>query len=339
MNKLVKIILVAMLAFAFAACGAKDGGKNDEDKVYTVKLHSAQLETTAMHKGAVKFKELVETKTNGKVKIDIFPNAQLGTDTEAAEYIQTGSIQAGIIPTAKLSGFSAPIQVLDLPFLFPSRKAAYATMDDPRFLEAVYKPMEAVGFKGINFWESGFKQFTANKELHAPDDFKGIKFRTMESPLIIAQFTTLGANPIPVDFAETYNALQQKVVEGQENPTVSIKNMKFYEVQKNMIISNHAYLGYAFLFGKAFWDTLPAEYQTIINDAAKEAADYERQLSIDAEDAMIAEIAASGTTVTYLTAEETAVFAELMKPVHEQFRNVLGSDLLDLTYSIVDANK
>lgn len=336
MNKLVKVILIAMLAFAFAACGPKEV---EEDKVYTVKLHHAQLETTAMHKGSVKFKELVEAGTNGKVKIDIFPNAQLGTDTEAAEYIQTGSIQAGIIPTAKLSGFHAPIQILDLPFLFPNRESLYKTMDDPEFLEKVYKPMEAVGFKGINFWESGFKQFTADREIHAPADFTGTKFRTMESPLIIAQFKAVGSNPVPIDFAETYNALQQKIVNGQENPVVSIKNMKFYEVQSNMIISNHAYLGYAFLFGNTFWNTLPKEYQDVILEAAVEAAEYERQLSIDSEATMISEIAASGTTVTYLTEAEIAVFAEVMKPVHEQFRDVLGSDLLDLTYSLIEEYK
>jgi tripartite ATP-independent transporter DctP family solute receptor len=333
MNKLFKIILIGLLILAFTACSPQV--EETEELVYTVKLHHAQLETTAMHLGAVKFKELVEAETNGKVIIDIFPNAQLGTDTEAAEYIQTGSVQAGIIPTAKLSGFHAPIQILDLPFLFPTREALYGTMDNPEFLAAIFTPMEDVGFKGINIWESGFKQLTANKEIHSPADFVGLKFRTMESPLIIAQFQILGANPVPIDFAETYNALQQKVVDGQENPVVSIKNMKFYEVQTNMIVSNHAYLGYAFLFGNEFWKTLPKEYQDIIMNASKVAVDYERQLSIDSEAIMIKEIADSGTVVTYLTDAETAVFSEVMKPVHEQFRSVLGSDLLDLTYSTI----
>jgi TRAP-type C4-dicarboxylate transport system substrate-binding protein len=128
-----------------------DQRKIEEDKVYTVKLHHAQLETTAMHQGSVKFKELVEAGTNGKVVIDIFPNAQLGTDTEAAEYIQTGSIQAGIIPTAKLSGFHAPIQILDLPFLFPNRESLYKTMDDPEFLEKVLQTDGSCRIQGYQF--------------------------------------------------------------------------------------------------------------------------------------------------------------------------------------------
>lgn len=330
---LISLLIVSLIVLS----GCQSGG--GEKKTYTVKLHHAQLETTAMHKGAVKFKELVEANSDGQITITIYPNAQLGNDTEAAELIQTGSVTAGIIPTAKLSGFYAPVQVIDLPFLFPNRDALYGTLDDEEFKSSIFDGMEDSGFKGINFWESGFKQFTADRLIEKPADFVGTKFRTMESPLLIAQFNALGANPIPIDFAETYNALQQKVVNGQENPVVSIKNMKFYEVQSNMIISNHGYLGYALLFGLDFWNELPADLQEVVADAAQEAVEYERQLSIDSEATMIAEIEASGTTVTYLTEAQVAVFAEAMKPVHEQFRGVLGSDLLDLTYELIEANK
>ena len=330
---LISLLIVSLIVLS----GCTSGG--GEKKTYTVKLHHAQLETTAMHKGAVKFKELVEANSDGQITITIYPNAQLGNDTEAAELIQTGSVTAGIIPTAKLSGFYAPVQVIDLPFLFPNRDALYGTLDDEEFKSSIFDGMEDSGFKGINFWESGFKQFTADRLIEKPADFVGTKFRTMESPLLIAQFNALGANPIPIDFAETYNALQQKVVNGQENPVVSIKNMKFYEVQSNMIISNHGYLGYALLFGLDFWNELPADLQEVVAEAAQEAVEYERQLSIDSEASMIAEIEASGTTVTYLTEAQVAVFAEAMKPVHEQFRGVLGSDLLDLTYELIEANK
>lgn len=330
---LISLLIVSLIVLS--GCQS-DGG---EKKTYTVKLHHAQLETTAMHQGAVKFKELVEANSDGQITITIYPNAQLGNDTEAAELIQTGSVTAGIIPTAKLSGFYAPIQVIDLPFLFPNRDALYGTLDDEEFKSSIFDGMEASGFKGINFWESGFKQFTADRLIEKPADFTGTKFRTMESPLLIAQFNALGANPIPIDFAETYNALQQKVVNGQENPVVSIKNMKFYEVQSNMIISNHGYLGYALLFGLDFWNELPTNLQQVVVEAAQEAVEFERELSIDSEATMIAEIAASGTTVTYLTEAQIAVFAEAMKPVHEQFRSVLGSDLLNLTYELIEANK
>ena len=197
-------------------------------------------------------------------------------------------------------------------------------------------PMGDIGFKGINFWESGFKQFTANKPLHTPDDFKGVNFRTMSSPLILDQFKALGANPTPIDFGETYNALQNGTVDGEENPLVSIVSMKFYEVQKNCTISNHAYLAYALLFSKSFWDTLPEDIQKIIDDAATEAVQEERQMTIDREAGYIETIKASGCEVNELTADEIVALTEVMKPVHEKYRDVIGSDTLDKAYEIID---
>jgi len=330
MRKIITLAAV-ILALSLTACAPKTA------TVYKIKFGHDMLEASAQHIGASKFKELVEAASKGRIEVTIFPNSTLGTGIETAEMLQTGSVQAALIPTAKLSGFYAPIQIIDLPFLFPSREALYGTLDSEEFKKAVFTPMEELGFKGINFWESGFKQFTANKDLKSPADFVGQKFRVMESPLIIAQFNTLGANPVPIDFGETYNALQQKVVDGEENPLVSIKNMKFYEVQTHVVISNHAYLGYAFLFSNKFWKTLPKDLQTIILDAADQAAELERQTTIDSEAGYIQIIKDYGTTVNVLTPAEIAVFAEAMKPVHEQFRAVIGSDLLNKTYQIIDS--
>lgn len=348
--------LVFAMCFALVACGSSgsstgsgdtggasssssssgSGGSGGNGQVYKIKLHHDLAEGTAQDLGAKKFKELVESASDGRIEVTIFANNTLGTDTEAAEMMQTGSLEAALLPTAKLSGFYAPLQVLDLPYLFTSREALYGTLDDEEFKAALFTPMEELGFKGINFWESGFKQFTANSATVAPSDFVGLKFRTMESPLIIAQFKALGANPIPIDFGETYNALQQGVVNGEENPLVSIVNMRFYDVQTDCVISNHAYLAYAFLVGTAFWDTIPEDLQAIILEAADEAVKYERDETIANEEGYIQVIADSGTTVTYMNEEQTAVMAEAMKPVHEMFRDVVGSDLLDLAYALTE---
>jgi C4-dicarboxylate-binding protein DctP len=301
-----------------------------------IKLHHDLAEGTAQDLGAKKFKEIVEEKSNGEISVQIFANNTLGNDTEAAEMMQTGSLEAALLPTAKLSGFYAPLQVLDLPYMFINRASLYGTLDDETFKSTLFTPMEELGFHGINFWESGFKQFTANSVTVAPEDFKGLKFRTMESPLIIAQFKALGANPIPIDFGETYNALQQGVVDGEENPLVSIVNMRFYDVQTDCVISNHAYLAYAFLFSKSCWDSIPEDLQQIIVEAADEAVQYEREVTIENEEGYIQTIKDSGTNVTYMTEEQTAVMAEAMKPVHEEFRDVIGSDLLDLAYELAE---
>lgn len=313
-----------------------EAAKAEATETYKIKLHHDLAEESAQHQGLLEFKEIAEEKSEGRLEIQIFPNNTLGSDIEVAEMLQTGSVEAAIIPTAKLSGFYAPLQVIDLPFVFPTREACYGTLDNEEFKSMLFTPMEEIGFKGINFWESGFKQFTANTPLATADDFKGLKFRTMESPLIISQFEALGASPVPIDFGETYNSLQQGVVDGEENPLVSIVSMKFYEVQKNCIISNHAYLAYAFLFSKGYWDKLPEDLQQIIIEAADVAVQTERQLTIDNEAGYIETIEESGCEVTYLTEEEIAALTEVMKPVHEEYREVIGSDLLDKTYEIID---
>lgn len=352
-KRMLALGMAVIMAFSLTACGgskssssagaagateaAQEAGKEASGETYKFKLHHDLADDSAQHKGLEEFKKIVEEKSEGRVQIQIFPNNTLGSDTEVAEMLQTGSVEAALIPTAKLSGFYAPLQVLDLPFVFPTREACYGTLDNEEFKSMLFTPMEDIGFKGINFWESGFKQFTANKPLATADDFKGLKFRTMESPLIISQFEALGASPVPIDFGETYNSLQQGVVDGEENPLVSIVTMKFHEVQKNCTISNHAYLAYALLFSKNYWDKLPEDIQQIIIEAADEAVQGERQMTIDNEEGYIKTIEESGCQVNYLTDEEKAALTEVMKPVHEEYRDVIGSDVLDKTYEIIDS--
>ncbi|MCD8221385.1 MAG: TRAP transporter substrate-binding protein [Clostridiales bacterium] len=354
-KRFMAIGMAVILAFSLTACGGSSGSSGGSTsgsaastdtgsteaaasgEVYKIKMHHDLSEESAQHQGLLKYKEIVEKKSGGRVQIQIFANNTLGTDTEVAEMLQTGSVESALIPTAKLSGFYAPLQLLDLPFVFPTRDACYGALDDEEFKSMLLDPMEEIGFKGINFWESGFKQFTANSPLESMADFNGLKFRTMESPLIIAQFEALGASPTPIDLGETYNSLQQGVVDGEENPLVTIVSNKFYEVQKNCTISNHAYLAYALLFAKSYWDTLPEDIQQIIEEAAAEAVQEERQITIDNEDGYIQTIKDSGCEVSYLSDEAKAEMTEAMKPVHEQFRDVIGSDTLDKGYEIIES--
>ena len=358
MKKSIALILSLLLVVGMlAACGSQQSAApaqsaeapaesadtpaqsgNSAAKI-TIKLAHAMMESTPQHKGALEFKRLVEEKTNGQVEVVIYPAGQMGTDTEVAEMLQTDAVDAAIIPTAKLSGFYAPLQVIDLPFLFPSKDVTYAVLDSQEFKDMLFKPMESLGFHGINFWESGFKQITANKPIHTPDDLKGVKMRVMESALLIAQYKALGANPVTIDFSETYNSLQQGAADAEENPLNSIVNMKFYEVQSDMTISNHGYLAYALIFSNGCWNSLPADIQTAIVEAADEAVVAERQFNADMEDGYVQTIKDSGTTVYELSADEMEAFAAVCKPVHEEFRDVIGSDVLDATYALIDAAK
>ena len=293
-----------------------------------LKLGHDLSEDTPQHLGSLKFKELVEQRTNGAVKVEVFPSNQLGNDRETTEFLQIGSVQAALIPTAKLSLFAPALQLPDLPFFFPTREATYAFLDS-EVGDTLLSQLEKKGMRGAAFWESGFKQFTANKELGSPEDFKGMKFRVMESPILIEQFKTLGANPVPIDFGETYNALQLKVVDGQENPLVSIVRMRFYEVQSNMLISNHGYLAYAFLFSKRWLEKQPADIQKILLEAAKEVATFQREETVRREQAFIKTIEDSGCKVSYLTPEQKKAFAEATLSVQDKFESSIGNELME----------
>lgn len=320
MKRFIMLTLVVLTVVLFAGCG-------QEQKTVEIKLSHDLLENTPQHTGALAFKEMVEERSEGRITVNIFPAGQLGSDVEVTEMMQLGTVEAGLVPTAKLSGFDPRLQILDLPFLFESREIAYTVMDS-EIKAALMEPLEEKNLKGVAFWESGFKHLTANFSITEPGNMVGKKVRVMESPLLIDQYKMIGANPTPIDFSETYNALQQGVVEMQENPLVSIANMKFYEVQDYLMLSEHGYLSYAFLFSGQFWDTLSPEDQQMIEDAAVEAAQIERQATVDQEKVYLDTIKAHGVEVVELTDAQKSTLQEAWLPLREQYRDLFGAELL-----------
>jgi len=302
---------------------------------WNMKFGHDMPEDSAQHTAALKYADLIKERTKGQVEIKVFPAQQLGTDPEMVQQAQMGTLEIVLPPTAKISGFAAQLQLADLPFLFPSKEVCYQVLDGP-VGDKVLALLDAKGLKGVSFWESGFKQITANKAIRKPEDFAGMKVRVMESPLLIAQYKQVKANPVPIDFAETYNALQQGVVDAQENPLVSIVNMKFYEVQKYTMLSNHGFLGYAFLFSKKVYDGLPADIQKVMRDTARELASFERQDTARREGGYIERIKKGGSQVVTLTPQELQGFAKSFQPVHQQFAKTIGEDLLKETYAHIE---
>lgn len=299
---------------------------------YTLKFAHVLSTDTPAHRAAEFLAETVAERTEGKVEIEIFPAGQLGSDTEIVEQIQIGSVHMGIPPTAKLGNFEPRMQLFDLPFIFPTAQSAYTVLDG-EIGSSLLDTLDAQGLYGAAYWESGFKQITNSvKPITSPEDLAGIKMRTMSSPIIISQYETWGANPIPIAFAEVYNALQQGVAEAQENGFVSIDKMKFYEVQKYLTVSNHAYLGYAFIVNKAAWDGMPADLQEIVQAAIEEARDFQRAETASLDESLKTKMIEEGIEVYELDAEGIAAFFDASKPVHEQFEEVVGAELLAKTY-------
>ena len=298
-----------------------------------IKVHSDTTEDSAQQEGLERFKELVESRSNGEYSVTIYPNNALGNDVEVAQQMQFGAVQAAPIPTAKLSGFNKDLQLIDMPFLFPNRDVAYKFMDGEIGKE-VLAGLRKSGFEAPMFWESGFKQLTCNTSVEKPQDLQGKKVRVMESPLLISQYKALGSNPVPIAFSETYTALQQGVVECQENPLVSISQMKFYEVQKNLMMTNHGYLGTAFVFSKMWFDGQSAENQTLLTEAVLEAGKYQRERSIVREDVYLTAIKeAGGTEVIELNQTQLNEFRNAMSSVYEEFSSKLSEGLLQRSQS------
>ncbi|QTA85840.1 TRAP transporter substrate-binding protein [Desulfonema magnum] len=293
-------------------------------------------EDSPQHLGMIKFGEIVSRESSGDIKVKIYPKGKIGTDQKTVELLRRGIIQASLVPTAKLSRFDKSLQIADLPFLFPSKEICYFVLDS-EVGEKILAGLEEIGLKGLVFWESGFKQLTADRPIRKPEDYKGLKIRVMDSPILMEQFEIMGAKARPMDFSEVYKALKLKIFNGQENPLVSITKMKFYEVQSHMTLSYHGYLGYAFLLGKSFWDSLDTVQQNIIKQAALKAGHYEREVTASTENDCIKIIADSGTEIIRLTAEERKAFENATKPIHEKFADTVGRQLLEAVYAKIKA--
>jgi C4-dicarboxylate-binding protein DctP len=296
--------------------------------------HGFMLETPH-HKASLRFKELVEQRSGGRVKVNVFPAGQLGSAKDMFEGLQMGSQQIALLPTARISGFNPKLQLFDLPFLFPNREIAYKVFDGP-VGDELLKTLERNKVVGMAFYEDGFKHFTCSKPISKPEDFKGTKFRTMESPIIMEQFRSLGANPTPIDFGELYNALQQKVVDGQENPLVTIFNMKFYEVQKYLILSSHAYLAHVLMYSKSWYDALPKDLQKILADTGRELAPWQRNGVVEGESGYLKKIKEFGTNVTEFSDSEKARMREATRPVYKVAEGIIGKDLIDKAGKEID---
>ena len=294
-----------------------------------IKLGHDQPQGSTHQKAAEKWKELVEARTQGKVQVQIFAAMALGSGTQMVEQTQAGALEASVLPTGWVAPLAPSVQVLDLPFLFPNRETLHKVIDGPAG-KAILKPLEKVNIEGITFWESGFKQFTGNFPIKEPKDYSGHKIRTMPAQVIQEQFKAFGATPVTVDFKELYSALQQRVVDGQENPIATIRIMRFYEVQKYLTLSDHGFIAYAFMMNKPFYDKLPPGTQKILVDAAKEAGKYQRELIVKAEAADMETFQKAAVEVSRLTPEERSRFEAASKPVYDWYTAKYGTETLDM---------
>jgi len=290
------------------------------------KLGHAVAPEHPYHLGALRFAELVAWKTGNKVKIDVYPSTQLGNERDMVEGLQLGTIDLVVTSTGPLGGFVPKMFVVDLPFLFRSREHAYKVLDGPIGRELL-EAFTGKGIKGLAFWENGFRHITNNvRPIEKPEDLKGIKLRTMENKVHLAAFRAFSASPTPMAWSEVYTALQQKTINGQENPIAIIYYQKIYEVQKYLALTGHVYSPTPLLMSLKAFNGLPKDVQKIMLDTALECAGYERNLLRDSEARQLAELKAKGMQVS---TPDKKPFLDAAASVYREFESQFGKEMID----------
>lgn len=336
MKKLLSV--VASLALLLSACGANtstnttteapaEGGSSKEEIV--LKFGHVLSPDHPYQKGAEKFKEVLEANAPQPVKVEIFHSSQLGSERDLTEGLQLGSVDIAIAP-GTISSFEPAMKILDLPYIFRDRDHAYQVLDGEIGKELA-ADLPSKDLRLLAYWENGFRHVTNSKKpIVTPQDLDGIKIRVPENSTYVDSFNAWKANVTTMAFGELYTALQQKTIDGQENPLALIATNKFYEAQKYLSLTGHFYGPAHVLMSEQTWQKLSPEMQAAVQKAAEEARDYERQLLSDTNEEYLQTLKDAGMEVNEV---DTQAFIEAAKPVWEQYRGEFG-DRIDQIQNI-----
>ena len=306
----------------------------------SIKFSHVVAQDTPKGLAAEFFKKRAEELTQGKVKVEVYPNSQLYKDKEEMEALQLGAVQMLAPSLAKFGPLGVKeFEVFDLPFIFNDYDDLHKVTKGPAG-KALLDKLAPKGILGRAYCDNGCKSFSANSPIKTPADLKGKKLRIQNSKVLEEQMRTIKAIPQMLAFSEVYQALQTGVVDGTENPISNFYTQKMHEVQKYMTITDHGYLGYAVIVNKKFWDGLPADIRTQLETALVEATDYANTIAMDMNKKDLESVKASGkTAVTTLTPEERAAFKTAMVPVHDKMASRIGKETIEFFYQAVDFKK
>ncbi len=327
------LVLVAALVMAMGLCL----GQASAAPLKMIAAHVLDTEHP-VHLGFVEMDRLLKEKSGGEISLEIFPNSQLGDEDSVLNALRIGgSVDLSAPSVAPLQAYAKEFLVCDFPYAFTNYDQVWAFYDG-EMGQYLYSKLEGSGIMGIAWWDNGFRNFTTtNKELHVPADLKGMKMRTMNAPVHMAYVNALGAAATPIPYGELYSALQQGVVDGEENPVANIYGSKFFEVQKYVIMDRHVHDPSPLLISQKSWDKLSAEQKEIVQQAATEAGIYMRKKSEELEAGTLQKLVDGGMTVINLTPEQAEMFREATKDVYKNFINDAGQEAVDLYLKNLEA--
>jgi tripartite ATP-independent transporter DctP family solute receptor len=278
-----------------------------------LKLGTSTQPTHIYNQAADHFAKIVAEKTGGEIEVQVFPAAQLGSERDMVEGLQLGSLEMTLTSTGPMGGFVPQVKLFNLPFLFKDRESCYRVLDGAIGTQIADRFVK-VGIRSLGWFENGFRNITNSKRaVNSPDDMKGVKIRVMEDDVFILTMKAMGASPLPMAFGELYTALEQKTVDAQENPLAVIHSSRFFEVQKYLAMTGHFYSPAVLLISEATWKKLSPEHQKIVADAAVQARDYERGLSLKADQELEAACEKEGMIITH---PDKAPFAKAVASVY-----------------------
>jgi len=326
----IRVILLGFGLTALAGCGAPEpGAAASSSEPYVIKFPHVVAPATPKGIMAQRFKELAEERFPGRVRVEVYPSAQLMEDTESIEALAFGEVQMIAVSLSLFDRLTPRFQVFDLPFLFPNL-AAVERFQAGAVGQELKTTLADQGILGLQFWHNGMKQLTGPRPLLEPNDARGLKFRVMESDILQAEIEAIGGSPQKMAFGEVFQALQTGTVDAQENTWSNIYSSKFYEVQPYMSESNHGYIGYYVAVNAKFWKSLPDDLRTGLEATLAEVTQWGNARSEEINQQDKQRIIDSGRTqLTVLTPEQLAKWQSAMHPVWDKFRDAIGADVVN----------
>jgi C4-dicarboxylate-binding protein DctP len=325
------------LAFLIGGCGGASDATVADD-VIVIKFPHVVAPGTPKGRAATRFKELAEARFPGRVEVEVYPSAQLMNDDDSIEALAFGEIQMIAVSLSKFDRLTHAFQVFDLPFMFPNI-AAVEQFQQSSTGKALLTTLTDDGFLGLAFWHNGMKHFGASSPLRRPEDAEGLNFRIQESDVLQAQIEAVGGNPQKMAYGEIYQALQTGAIDAQENTWSNIYSSKFYEVQPYFTVTNHGYVGYLVAVNPAFWNALPDDIRTGLEEIVTEVSEWENAQSVAINEESRAKLEQSSrTNIIELSDEELAAWRAAVLPVWEQFSDDIGSELIEAAQSAAAAH-
>ena len=301
-----------------------------EFKNRTVRINFQNTSDHPVGLGLQRFADIVKAKTDGKINVRLFSAGQLGGDMTTVSALQGGTIDMTVLNTGVLAPVEKNTAIFDFPYLFNNEAEADAVVDGPAG-KKIHDMLVSKNLIGLAYFENSFRQTTnTRRPITKLEDFAGLKLRILQLPLFIDVFRELGVNPLPLPFPELYTALEQKVVDGQENPPNTIYYSKIHEVQKYLSLTNHVFNPQSLLISKKTWDAMSPAEKDVISQAAKEAAIYERKESREQTKKSIELIRQAGVAVNEISPAEIERIRQKVKPVVDKYSKEIDPELVKL---------